>query len=270
MNRAALAGYGDFLPPPAARTPQAFALALFAHLALVLALAWGVNWQRELPNTLVQAELWAVQPQAAAAPPAPPPPAPVPESVAAPVVSPPAPPPLPAAQIATEPEPKAKSPVKEAPAPVATPPSRAEVAAKKREQQREAQRQREVERERARENEIERYRDENLNRAALLAKNAGADPASQGPSDAYAARVRARVYPNIVFSDEVSGNPRTEVLIHVAPDGTITDNVRVTKPSGNKAWDEAVLKAIRRTQSLPRDSDGRIHSPLTLVFSPQR
>jgi len=39
--------------------------------------------------------------------------------------------------------------------------------------------------------------------------------------------------------------------------------------SGNKAWDEAVLKAIDKTATLPRDEDGRVPSVLEISFRPK-
>ena len=51
------------------------------------------------------------------------------------------------------------------------------------------------------------------------------------------------------------------------PDGRITGK-RLTKSSGVKSWDDAVLRAIDKTESLPRDENGRIYTPLTLVFTP--
>jgi colicin import membrane protein len=58
------------------------------------------------------------------------------------------------------------------------------------------------------------------------------------------------------------------VEVHTAPDGTIISR-KLTKPSGNKAWDEAVIKAIDKTAVLPRDVDGRVISPLTIGFTPK-
>ena len=44
----------------------------------------------------------------------------------------------------------------------------------------------------------------------------------------------------------------------------------VKKRSGVPEWDEAVLRAIDRTQVLPRDVDGRAPSSLLLVFNPRK
>ena len=35
------------------------------------------------------------------------------------------------------------------------------------------------------------------------------------------------------------------------------------------AWDEAVLRAITKTEMLPRDTDGRVPSPLVISFRPK-
>jgi colicin import membrane protein len=57
------------------------------------------------------------------------------------------------------------------------------------------------------------------------------------------------------------------VEVRTGPDGAIVSR-KVIKSSGNKAWDEAVLKALDKTESLPRDADGRIPSPLVIGFRP--
>ena len=91
---------------------------------------------------------------------------------------------------------------------------------------------------------------------------------SAGPSASYAGRIRARIKPNIVFTEELQGNPTAEVEVRTAPDGTIVGR-KVTQSSGVKEWDEAVLKAIDKTQVLPRDIDGSMPSALLLVFRPK-
>jgi colicin import membrane protein len=91
---------------------------------------------------------------------------------------------------------------------------------------------------------------------------------SSGPSASYGGRVVARIKPNIVFTDVVNGNPRAEVEIKLLPDGTIVSS-RLIQSSGNKAWDEAVLRAVERTATLPRDENGKVPSPIVLGFRPQ-
>ena len=121
---------------------------------------------------------------------------------------------------------------------------------------------------------LEAIRKENMKRIAGLAGASGNENAtgtamkSSGPSDSYGGRIRARVKPNITFDpSSVSGNPAAEVEVRCAPDGTIVSK-KLVKSSGNSAWDNAVLKAIDKTEILPRDTDGRVHSPLLLVFKP--
>jgi colicin import membrane protein len=117
-------------------------------------------------------------------------------------------------------------------------------------------------------------REENLRRIQGLAGATGAPTAtgnaqrSSGPSASYAGRIRARVRPNIVFTDDAPGNPQAEVEVRMAPDGTIIGR-RLIKPSGLPAWDEAVLRALDRTEVLPRDVDGRVVSPMIIVFRPR-
>jgi colicin import membrane protein len=121
---------------------------------------------------------------------------------------------------------------------------------------------------------LEAIRKENMKRMAGLAGASGNENATgtamkaSGPSDTYGGRIRARVKPNITFDpSSVSGNPAAEVEVRCAPDGTIVGK-KLVKSSGNTAWDNAVLKAIDKTEILPRDTDGRVHSPLLLVFKP--
>ena len=91
---------------------------------------------------------------------------------------------------------------------------------------------------------------------------------SSGPSASYAGRIRARIKPNITFNDDVDGNPKAEVEVRVAPDGTILSR-KLTQASGNKAWDDAVLKAIDKTGTLPRDTDGQVPSVMVISFRPK-
>ena len=117
-------------------------------------------------------------------------------------------------------------------------------------------------------------REANLRRIQGLAGATGGETAtgsaqrSAGPSGGYGGRVAARVRPNIVYPDLVSGNPRAEVEVRLAPDGTIVGK-RLVQSSGNKAWDDAVLRALDKTETLPRDVDGRVPASLTIGFRPQ-
>ncbi|UUZ70965.1 cell envelope integrity protein TolA [Polaromonas sp. P1(28)-8] len=96
----------------------------------------------------------------------------------------------------------------------------------------------------------------------------GSGQKSSGPSAGYAGKIRARVLPNVVFTEDIAGNPTAEVEVRSTPDGVILGQ-RLVKSSGNKAWDEAVIKAIIRTGTLPRDDDGRVPTPMILEFKPK-
>ncbi|QNP60784.1 cell envelope integrity protein TolA [Paenacidovorax monticola] len=121
---------------------------------------------------------------------------------------------------------------------------------------------------------LEEQRQANLRRMQGLAGATGGETAtgtaqrSSGPSGSYGGKVAAKVRPNIVYPDAISGNPRAVVEVRAAPDGTIVGR-RLIQSSGNKAWDEAVLRALDKTETLPRDVDGRVPSSLEIGFRPQ-
>ena len=126
----------------------------------------------------------------------------------------------------------------------------------------------------AEEKQLAKQREENLRRIQGLAGATGGETAtgtaqrSAGPSGSYGGKVAAKVRPNIVYPDVISGNPRAEVEVRLSPDGTIVGK-RLVQSSGNKAWDDAVLRALEKTETLPRDVDGRVPPSLMIGFRPQ-
>jgi colicin import membrane protein len=291
----------EFAPPRSQELGRGFVLALVAHALLVAGLASGLKWQREEQSAGVEAELWAAVPQEAAPPPPPPPPPapPAPTPAPPPVVRAP-PPPDPQvqrdAQIAQEREKKRElekqkleelEREREERRKLEAKKKREEELAKKKEQAKEQARlvaeakrkedekkRKEQEAKEARETQrMAKLREENMRRMQGMAgtgapSSSGAAARASGPSAGWAARVNARVRPNIVFTDSVSGNPQAEIEVRLAPDGTIVSR-RITKSSGSKAWDEAVLRALDRTETLPRDTDGSMPRDGTLVFRPK-
>jgi len=253
----------QFAPPSAPGLLRSISLAILAHALLLAALTWGVSWHRGEMIT-AEAELWAAVPQEAA----PPPPEPVPE---------PAPPP---------PPPKAAPVVSDADIALAREKQRkiAEqlaqeklAAQKKLEQEKQAaEDKKKKEKLKAQEEakQLEKQRQENLKRMSGLAGASGAPTAtgsalkSAGPSSSYAGRIRARIKPNIVFTEDISGNPSAEVEVRTSPDGTIVGR-KLLKSSNNKGWDEAVLRAIDKTEVLPRDIDGTMPPVLVITFRPR-
>jgi colicin import membrane protein len=284
-----------FMPPRVQRTGPALGLAVLAHLLLIAALAFGVNW-RDTEPTSIAAELWSAVPQAAAprAVEVPtPPPAPQPAEVRKPepvVVPKPQAPAVPDPQIAIE---KAKR--EEAKRRQAEEDEKArqeKLADEKREKEElakkkaaadklakekaDAEKADKLAKEKADKAEATRQaalREANLKRMQGLADatggptDSGTALQSSAPSAGYAGRIVARIRPNIVLTDPVNGNPRAVVEIKLAPDGTIIDKT-LRESSGSKTWDEAVLRAIDRTGILPRDVDGRVRTPIVIGFRP--
>jgi len=271
----------EFAPPTTPGLLRALLLALLAHGLLVAALTWGVQWKRDAQQLSAEAELWAALPQEAAPPEPLPPPPPAPE----PVRQPPAPPPVvepPKVDIALEREKQRLQKQKQL-----------ELEKQQEKLQQEKLRQEQLKAEKLKQAQadkaklaqekkkaeketkrLEAQRLQNLQRMAGMAGATGGANASgialksAGPSASYAGRIRARIKPNIVFTEELQGNPTAEVEVRTAPDGTIVGR-KVTQSSGVKEWDEAVLKAIDKTQVLPRDIDGSMPSALLLVFRPK-
>ncbi len=267
----------DFEPPrPREGTLRAYGLALLIHGLLLAALTWGVSWRRSDTSVAVEAELWSAVPQEAAPKPVEPEPQPQP--------APPPPPPPPKVEqqqpneaeiaLARERERKAREQAEQ---------EKREKERLERERQErerklaEEKRKKELEAKRKEQEEArlrEQLRKDNLKRMAGLAGATGAPTAtgtaqrSAGPSANYAARIRARIKPNIVFPDELSTNPSAEVKVRTSPDGTIVGR-ELIKPSGVPGWDEAVLKAIDKTEVLPRNEDGVVPSPMTIIFRPK-
>lgn len=91
---------------------------------------------------------------------------------------------------------------------------------------------------------------------------------SSGPSASYGGRIKARIRPNIIYTDSGTGNPVAEVEVRAAPDGTIIGR-KLIKLSGDPEWDKAVLRAVDKTETLPRDTDGRVPSLLVISFQPR-
>jgi len=294
----------DLKPPRPGRWLGPVGLALVAHALLMGALTWGVHWQKDEPLVSFEAELWSTVAREAAPravqPPPPPPPPPEPEKRPEPKPEPrPAPPPPPAvkeADIATAQAKKKAEAEKQELAKKAEAKRKAELekekeakkkAAEKLAQEKKAEERQEKLAEQKKQQEQERKaadrrRDEQITaklRADQMARMMGQVGASgspeargsaarsSGPSSGYGNRVRERIRPNIRISQELPRNLLTEIEVRALADGTISSR-RVVKSSGNPAWDDAALRAIDRTGSLPRDTDGTVPSPMIVEMRP--
>lgn len=261
VSQAAAAGVAFLRPRHATGLGRGALLALLVHGGLLVALALGVHW-RVSPPSGATAELWAAVPQFAA-------PAAVP-APAAPAVVKPEPPralaPAPDADIAIERDRRERERERQRAA-------QAEAEAEKKRQLAQQEEQRKKLAAKAEQERLDRQREENLKRIQGQAGASGGPTATgtaardAGPSSGYAGRIIARVKPNIVFAEALASGLRAEVEVRAAPDGAILGR-RLVKSSGNKDWDDAVLRAIDRTETLPRDVDGRVPSPITIGFTP--
>jgi colicin import membrane protein len=301
--------HNEFAPPPTGGFGKSLSFALFIHLLLLAALTWGIHWKTETQTLSASAELWSAVPaEAAPAANEPEPPEPEPVKPPEPVkkVEPkpePKPDPKPAppkvnaaaereaADIALKKE-KEKKKLEEK--------KEAELEKKKKLEkeklEKEKEKAKELEKKKkeealkkaealakakedakkaaAEEKRAAALRNENLKRMQGMAGASGDENAkgsalkSSGPSASYAGRIRARIKPNITFTEDVMGNPRAEVEVRTSPDGTILSRKLLTS-SGNKSWDDAVLKAIDKTATLPRDEDGRVPPVLEISFRPK-
>lgn len=264
---AAASTFEDFRPRRPGGMGRGALLALVVHVGLLVALAFGVSWRSSDP-TGATAELWAAVPETAA-----------PAAVAPPEPK-PAPPPPKVEPAPPKPEVRnAEIAIEKAKVEKARREREAAEAKKKRDEQQakaereKAQKAEAAKAERAEAERLAKLRDEQLKRIQGQAAGTGAPAATgsaqrdAGPSAGYAGRIVARVKPNIVFADSVPSTLRAEVEVRAAPDGTILGR-RLVKASGNKDWDDAVLRAIDRTDGLPRDVDGRVPSPIVIEFRP--
>jgi colicin import membrane protein len=232
-----------------------------------------VHW-RSIEPAGSSAELWAAVPQVAAPAAVEPPPPPLPKPLPKVEVKPVEPPPPPKADtsdadIALE---KAKAAEKE----------------KRDEQEREKQERlkaEKLEREKTEKAEraekakaaaeaerVAKLREENLKRMLGQAGATGAPQSTgtaqrdAGPSASYAARIAALIKEKLRDFQEVPVGTRAEVEVRAAADGTIVGR-RLTKSSGNSFWDQEVLRAIDRVETLPKDENGRVPATIPIGFT---
>lgn len=283
----------QFRPQDAGGWKPGLAMAFFIHLFLIGGLALSVNWKIQPPPAAVEAEMWTEVPKIEdVVPPVPVPPQPVvvpPKHVEPePAVEKPADKPADMAIVPVKPkvpkpkvekedkkplkkdpkkEPKPKEvflpdPPKKAPVKTDTKPAKPVVDPKaeaKAKAAADAQAKADAEK-------LAAQRRANLDR---LMRNLAQDQiSSAGLSDSYIGRIVARVKSNIVFPrDGVDGNPAALVKVECAADGRITRST-VIAASGNQQWDQAVIRALERTQVLPLDEHKRVPCPFEINFRP--
>jgi len=265
-------------------TPAAFLLALSMHALLVGALWISVQWRTE-PSGSVVVELWGAGPPAE------------------PIVVAPPPPPPPPVKVEPEPErPNADIVVKQekkAPPKVEPPTDLKKIEAEKRRAEVEKKRleaekkQAELERKKQAEaatQAAERKRDDErrdavrkAEEARMLAQAAGgsaggsaggrpggtAATGAGGGDPTYAGQLIALIRPRITFGvpDNTPSSVYAEFQVDLLPTGEILA-VRKLKASGLPGYDEAVERAIRRTDPFPRKRDGTVERTVIIRFRP--
>jgi colicin import membrane protein len=278
---------------------RAITLAALVHAALLVFFWIGIRWQNETPVT-IEAEVWSPQPREAAPPPEPvkePEPKPeVKEAPKPPVVE---PPPVQRdfkPDIALKQEKKRKAEeekkklqeedqrlaqlkLKQQQEEKRIDKEQADKAKKAAEEKTEKEKKLAAEKKRKQDEAdqklLAKARDEEMRRitgGVTGTGGAGDAPKSQGgrADGGYAGRVAAKIKSNINFNvpDGMEGNPAVEYEVNLLPDGSVA-GIRRIKSSGMPGFDEAVRRAIEKSQPYPKDKSGTVPSSFTGIHKPK-
>ncbi len=241
---------------------RAIVLAVLVHGLFFALIVFGITWQSR-PTGPLEAELWdklppaktkAPEPQAEPPkpepkpePPKPEPPKPEPPKPEPPKPPPPKPePPKPDPAIAEKAERLKKEKEKQErlereKQEKIEKQKKEEAAKKKREQEQLAKRKKEEE---------ERALQEKERQLAEQRARDAAAQARQAEINGWTDKIRAKIRSRANIPDSVTGNPTPTFLIRVLPGGEVLD-ITLTKPSGNRAYDAAIERAIRSASPLP-------------------
>ena len=266
-------------PPPDNEESNwvAFILAALVHLLLIGALFFGVQWKSTAP-TAVAVEVWRAPPPASVAKPEPKP-EPVPEVKPEPKPEPkvePTPTVKPDIAIKEEkkpkkveppkPEPKKEEPKKPEPKKeeVKKPEPKPEVPDWKKEL---AADQKLIDQQKTAQDQRARADAESKMLAQLKAEQASSGRASD--EAAYGAKIRGKIKGNMSLAGlSIKGNPEAIFKVTQLPTGEILD-VQLSKSSGNKALDEAIERAIRKSSPLPKPDQAELFQRiLELKYKP--
>ena len=232
---------------------------MVAHLLLIAMFTIGISWRTSAPGG-VEVELWDSTPVAQRT--ETPPPAPIKEE---------------AADIAVKKKPVEKEPPKKEV--MKAVPKPAKEKAKEPEKPKKAEEAKALTPAQIKANAAaEKARADQLARLRAAAGAEGGSGGQVGSSvggggnapPAYADKVRRKIKPLIVFNPEsITGNPAVVVLVDLAPDGAILKRSVVTS-SGIPSWDQAVLQALDRAETFPKDDNGIIPMrQMRLTFKPK-
>jgi colicin import membrane protein len=215
------------------------ALSLLVHGVLFAVLVFGLHWQSKHPDPVV-AELWSELPE----------------------IQPPEPQVEPKPEIKPQPKPEPKAEQKPAKPDIAIerekkkpkkeePPLKFDTTQRIREQL--AQEQQALSRTRERQEALKQF----------------ASPALPAGDPRYIEKIRARIWSNVTPPPDLKGNPEVIFDVVQLPTGDVF-SARLRKSSGNKAYDDAVERAILKSSPLPRpDRPDQFMRELQLKFRPQ-
>lgn len=273
---------------------RAITLAAAVHVALLVFFWIGIDWQSATP-VAVKAEIWDLQAKEAAPLPPEPDPTPQPKPEPKPIVkeepkAEPIKPEPPKVDIALEKEKKRKEQERKDKLAEEDKEKKAkqkaeqdkqdklkeqEAEKKKVEQQKKADADKKRLQDKRDQELSDKRRAEELSRmtGAIGSGGSGQAAKSQGSGradGAYADKIRARIRSNTQFMvpSELSGNPPVEYEVELLPDGSLR-GLSLRKSSGLPAFDEAVKRAIERSQPFPKDQSGSVPGRLTVVHKPK-
>ena len=262
----------------------ALLLAAAVHILLVGALFFSVQWRSQAP-TAVAVEVWRSGP------------APLPAPIIKPEPLPEPPPPPPPPKVEPKPEPKPLPPK------VETPPVKPDIAVKEEKKKKEEPKKPEpkpveVKKEEPKKEEPKKPEpDRREDLAEALARDlkqvqqqkavhdqrarADAELRQLGQAQAelaasalqrglasYMDKIRGKIKGNIVLPPGIKGNPEGIFDVTQLPTGEII-NVKISKSSGNRALDEAIERAIRKSDPLPLpDQPSLFKRELKLKYKP--
>ena len=264
----------------------ALLLAAVVHILLVGALFFSVQWRSQAP-TAVAVEVWRSGP------------APLPAPIIKPEPLPEPPPPPPPPKVEAKPEPKPLPPK------VETPPVKPDIVVKEEKKKKEEPKKPEpkppveVKKEEPKkpepkkeepkperrnfdddiQSELKRMQQQKAihdqrARADAELRQLGQAQAEQAASalqrglDDYTGKIRGKIKGNIVLPPGIKGNPEGIFDVTQLPTGEII-NVKISKSTGNRALDEAIERAIRKSDPLPLpDQPSLFKRELKLKYRP--
>lgn len=273
---------------------RAITLAAAVHVALLVFFWIGIDWQSATP-VAVKAEIWDLQAKEAAPLPPEPEPTPQPKPEPKPIVkeepkAEPIKPEPPKVDIALEKEKKRKEQerkdkqlaeeekekkLKQKAEQEKQDKLDKQLADKKAEQQKKADADKKRLQDKRDQELSDKRRAEELSRmtGAIGSGGSGQAAKSQGSGradGAYADKIRLIIRSNTVFNvpSELSTNPQVEYDVELLPDGSLR-GLKLRKSSGLPGFDEAVKRAIERSQPFPKDQSGSVPGRLTIVHKPK-